>query len=52
MEFTMPTRTLDYLIMGIVAGIIAGIILVYIGGITYLSLINVAERLKMAFKIT
>lgn len=51
MEFTMPTRTLDYLLMGIVAGIIAGIILVYIGGITYINLLATIEKLKIAFKM-
>lgn len=51
MSLTMPTRTLDYLLMGIIAGIIAGIILVYIGGITYFSLMSTVENLKTAFKM-
>ena len=50
MSLIMPTKTLDYLVMGIIAGIVAGIILVYIGGITYFELINVGEGMKMAFK--
>ena len=50
MSLIMPTKTLDYLIMGIIAGIVAGIILVYIGGITYFELIKVGEGMKMAFK--
>lgn len=51
MSFIMPTRTLDYLLMGIVAGIVAGIILVYIGGITYFSLMGAGESLKASFKM-
>ncbi len=51
MHFVMPTRSLDYLLMGIVAGIIAGLILVYIAGITFQAILNVAEILKSAFKI-
>ena len=51
MDFTLPTRTLDYLLMGIIAGIVAGIILVYIAGISYLAILNAAEALKNAFRI-
>ena len=51
MQLTMPTRTLDYLLMGIIAGAIAGIILVYIGGITYHSIIQASEGIKMSFKM-
>ena len=51
MNFVMPTRTLDYLLMGIAAGIIAGIILVYIVGITFFAIIDVALTVKQAFKI-
>ena len=47
----MPRRTLDYLLMGIVAGVIAGIILVYIVGITYLEMLKIADSLKNAFKM-
>lgn len=47
----MPTRTMDYLLMGIAAGIIAGIILVYILGITFFAIIDVVLTVKQAFKI-
>ncbi len=47
----MPRRTLDYLLMGIIAGIIAGLVLIYIGGITYYSIIQAAESIKMSFKM-
>jgi hypothetical protein len=50
-KFTMPSRTLDYILMGIIAGVIAGIILVYIAGITYLAILETAETLRNAFKI-
>ena len=40
MEFIMPARTLDYLLMGITAGIIAGLILALIFGITQAALVN------------
>ncbi len=49
-HLVMPRRTLDYLLMGIVAGIIAGLILVYIGGITYYGIIQASESIKMGFK--
>lgn len=52
MKFVMPSRTLDYLLMGIVAGLIAGIILIYIGGITYFAIIEATETLTGAFRIT
>ena len=51
MNFVMPTRILDYLLMGIAAGIIAGIILVYIGGITFSAIIDAMLTIKQAFKI-
>jgi len=46
----MPTRTLDYLLMGIVAGVFAGIILVYVVGVTYLELLRVAESIRDTLK--
>jgi hypothetical protein len=49
-SFRMPSRTLDYLLMGIIAGIIAGIVLVYIVGVTYTEMIKAAESMRMAFK--
>ena len=48
--FTMPARRLDYLLMGIVAGIIAGLILVYIFGITYAEILRVGESIRFAFR--
>ncbi len=51
MRFTMPSRTFDYLLMGIAAGIIAGLICVYIFGITYLEMLNVGATVRTAFKI-
>ncbi|MFA4856085.1 MAG: hypothetical protein WC634_05900 [archaeon] len=47
----MPVRTLDYLLMGIIAGAIAGLILVYIGGITIYAVIQAAQSIKGAFKM-
>jgi hypothetical protein len=47
----MPARTLDYLWMGIIAGIIAGLVLVYIGGITFYAIIQATEGIKGAFKM-
>lgn len=46
----MPIRKVDYLLMGIAAGVIAGIILVYIVGITYIEVIRVSAAIKSAFK--
>ena len=50
-KLIMPKRTLDYLLMGIIAGIIAGLILIYIGGITYYGIIQAFESIKMSFKM-
>lgn len=50
-DFKMPHRTMDYLIMGIIAGLITGIILVYIAGITYAAILETAETLRNAFRI-
>ncbi len=50
-ELVMPARTLDYLLMGIIAGVIAGLILVYIGGITFYAIIQASENIKAAFKM-
>lgn len=50
MHLVMPTRSLDYLLMGIIAGIIAGIILVYVLGVTFEAIAKVAETLRNAFK--
>ncbi len=50
MNFVMPTRTLDYLLMGIAAGIIAGIILVYIAGITFFAMLQAVEGIKSIFQ--
>lgn len=47
----MPNRTLDYLLMGIIAGAIAGLILVYIGGITIYAIIQASQNLKASFKM-
>jgi len=47
----MPRRTLDYLLMGIIAGILAGLLLIYIGGITYYGIIQASEGIKMSFKM-
>jgi hypothetical protein len=49
--FTMPTRRLDYLLMGIIAGIFAGLICVYILGITYFELLRVGQSIRESFKI-
>ena len=51
MDFVLPTRTLDYLLMGIIAGLVAGIILVYIAGISYLAILQAAEAMRNAFRI-
>jgi len=51
MSFAMPTRTLDYALMGVAAGVIAGIVLIYIVGISYLELLKVAESIRMSFKM-
>ncbi len=50
MDFEMPTKSLDYLLMGIIAGVIAGIILVYLVGVTYAEMLKVAESFKTAFE--
>ena len=50
-DFVMPTRTLDYLLMGIIAGVIAGLILVYIGGITFYAIIQASQGIKASFKM-
>ena len=50
-SFVMPARTLDYLLMGIIAGIIAGLILVYIGGITIYAVIEAGQNIRSAFKM-
>ena len=50
-KLKMPIRTLDYLLMGIIAGILAGIILVYIAGITYAAILETMETLRNSFKI-
>jgi len=50
-KLIMPRRTLDYLLMGIIAGILAGLLLIYIGGITYYSIIQASEGIKMSFKM-
>ena len=46
----MPRQTIEYLFMGIIAGIIAGVVLVYVVGVTYMELIRIGESMKMAFK--
>ena len=46
-HLVMPKRTLDYLLMGIIAGIIAGLLLIYIGGITYYGIIQAFEGTTM-----
>ena len=50
-KLIMPRRTLDYLLMGIIAGILAGLLLIYIGGITYYGMIQAVESIKMNFKM-
>jgi len=50
-KFTMPTRTAEYLLMGIIAGIIAGLILVYIFGITYGAILQAGESIRNSFKV-
>ena len=51
MLLTMPTRTLDYFLMGIVAGVVAGLVLVFLFGITLSALAvgmnNIAEVAKI-----
>lgn len=49
--FTMPTRRLDYLLMGIVAGVIAGLVCVYILGITYFELVKAGQAVSQSFKM-
>ncbi len=49
--FKMPTRRLDYLLMGIIAGIFTGLICVYIFGITYLELMRAGQSIKDGLKI-
>lgn len=39
MYLTIPTRALDYLLMGIIAGVIAGLILVFLFGVTFSKLV-------------
>ncbi len=51
MHLTMPTRTQEYILMGIVAGIIAGIVLVYIFGVTYAEMLRAAETIRNSFKV-
>ena len=51
-KLIMPKRTLDYLLMGIIAGILAGLLLIYIGGITYYGIIQTAEFIKATFRIS
>jgi hypothetical protein len=50
-NFVMPARTMDYLLMGIIAGVIAGLILVYIGGITFYAVMQAGQSIKGAFKM-
>ena len=51
MEFTMPTRTLEYALMGVAAGIIAGLVLVLLLGITFSALVASMESIKQAMQI-
>ena len=46
----MPRRTIDYLLMGIVAGVLAGLLLIYVGGITYHGIIQATESVKISLK--
>jgi len=50
-RLVMPRRTWDYLLMGIIAGIITGLILVYVAGITFYAIMQIAESIKAAFNI-
>jgi len=47
----MPSKSWDYLIMGIIAGIIAGLILVYLIGITFAEITRFAEIWRNSISI-
>ena len=50
-NFTMPTRTLDYALMGITAGIIAGLVLYFVVGITLQAVEAALANLQFARQI-
>lgn len=50
-NFTMPTRTLDYALMGITAGIITGLVLYFLLGITLEALGAALANMRLAQQI-
>lgn len=48
MEFRLPAKTMDYLLMGIIAGIVAGLILTALLGVTASAMMLTTEKVKIA----